>query len=283
MIYSARPALRPFRDYIQDVGGINATDVEMDVIDGETWSIGDIVCFDDGDEARVTAIATNTLTIVRDANGTTGSTHSQYDEVEKNARFTVQSIDDAIETVLSDLWPNVYVLSQGTLGTATAGTEWYTVTDTDIREVLSVFYQNDSYLNPVPMFGWEYRTHLPSAEFTQEQGIFVPSFCGADIGDSMYYIARVELTVATELLDRQEPLVALGAVHNLLGFQGVVRTHDPGQRTDRTVQPGQTTRDSIWFLREYRNARTREEIRLHKEEELIPKHRLQQRKRRFVA
>lgn len=282
IVYSARPAERPYRDAVQDAGGISNSDTSMDVEDGDNWAVGDIVAFDDGEEARVTAIATDTLTITRGVNGTTAAAHSQFDEIEKNPRFRIQEIDDAIESVLHDLWPNVWLISQGTLGAATSGKEWYTLTDGDIQEVLTVFYEDDDYLTPVPINGWRYYGQLPSAEFTQEQGVFLPGFGGADIGDSLYYIARVRVTAVTELLDRQEPMVANGAVYNLLGAESVARTHDPGHRTDRTVQPGQDSRDSIWFLREYLNGRTREEIRLKKEERRIPVSRHQQRARRFV-
>ncbi len=282
LVYSARPALRPMRDAVQDVGGISNVALTVDVEDGTNWSVADTVAFDDGEEARVTSISTNELTISRAINGTTAAAHAQFAEIEKRPRFRIQEIDDAIETVLHDLWPNVWVLAQGTVGTVSTAKEWYTLTDADIREVLSVFYEEDDYLIPVPIVGWQFFTHLPSAEFTATQGLFIPSFGGADVGDTLYYIARVELTVVTELLDRQESLVALGAVHQLLGGEIVARSHDPGKRTDRTVQPGQMGRDSIWFLREYRNMRTREEIRLKEEESRIPVNRFQQRKRRFV-
>lgn len=280
LVYNARPALRPYQDKVLSAAH-NIADTTLDVTDGTSWVAGDIVEYSDGELAIVTGVAANVLTVQRAQFGTTEANHAQGTEITKNPRFGIQEIDDAIETVLFDLYPQVYVLESVAFGTVVSGQEWYPIATADVFDVLALYYEDPADFTPRPIFGWTFQKLLVAAEFSQTQGLYVPGFTGATNGSNLYILQKRKITAAADLLDRQEPLVAMGAVYQLLGGETVSRTHDPGHRTDRTVQPGQDARDSIWFLREYRNLLTKEEIRLREDQDWTPVNRVQARRRRF--
>lgn len=280
LVYSSRPALRPYQDKIQ-TNAHNIADTTLDVTDGTSWAIGDIVEYSDGEKAIVTGIAANVLTVQRAQFGTTEANHAAGTEISKNPRFSIAEIDDAIETVLYDLYPQIYILESVAFGTVVTGQTWYPIATAGVFDVLALFYEDPSHFTPRAILGWTFQRGLLASEFDQTQGVFVPGFTGATNGSNLFITQKRTITAVTDLLDRQEPLVAMGATYQLLGGETVSRTHDPGHRTDRTVQPGQDARDSIWFLREYRNLLTREEIRLRQDQDWIPTNRVQARRRRF--
>lgn len=282
LVYSSLPFLRPWEDQVQDVGGISAVDTTVDVADGSYWSVGDIVAFADGtyDLARVTSVSTNTLTIQRNVRGATASAHSQNAEIEKNPRFTDQEIKDAFTRVINDLYPRVYKLTKGS-ATFSTNTYWYALSNDNIEEILTVYREEDTYLNPEPLHTWRFSRDVDPTEFSDDQGIFVPH--GGDLadGETFYWVGREKLAGASDLLDRQAGLVALGTVYHLLGAEDAARTYDPGRQTDRTVQPGQNSRDSLWFWREFSAELRNEELRLLHEEDRLPKSHFAERARRF--
>lgn len=281
MLYSARSAHRPYQDKVL-AAAHNIGDTTLDVTDGTSWVAGDIVEYSDGEQAIVTGVAANVLTVQRAQFGTTETNHAQGTEISKNPRFTIAQIDDAIEAVLSDLYPQIYILETATFGTVVAGQEWYPIADNTVFDVVTLYYEDPSYDAPFPILEWDFRRTLASG-FTQNQGLYLYSYSGAANGDTLYIVQKRRITAVTDLLDRQEPLVAFGATYNLLGAANVARTHDPGQRSDRTVQPGQEGRDSFWFLREYRLMLTKEEIRLKTDETGVPLHRTQRRRQRYTV
>lgn len=281
IVYTQRPALRPYEDRL--TAESLAADTTVDVSDGTSWAAGDVVEFSDGEQALVVSVAANTLTVLRGAFGTTAATQASGTDITKNPRFSIQAIDDAIETVIYDLFPRVYVLESVAFGTVVQGQEWYPISTAGVFDVLALYYEDPAYDLPFPINSWDFRKTLVAAEFTNAQGLFIAGFNAAQNGEAMYITWKRKISAVTDLLDRQEPLVALGATYYLLGGQSVARTHDPGQRTDRTVQPGQDGRDSIWFLREYRQALLNEEIRLNNEAGDGPTDRRQRRRRRWKS
>jgi hypothetical protein len=66
-----------------------------------------------------------------------------------------------------------------------------------------------------------------------------------------YYTFAKKYAAATDLVTRLDELVVFGATAKLFGMSIAPATHDPGARTDRTVQPGQTARDGRWFQGEF--------------------------------
>jgi hypothetical protein len=119
--------------------------------------------------------------------------------------------------------------------------------------------------------------------FTKTNGLYMPGAVNLSTSDSFYiatrrnYAAITDIDAASSVL----PVVANYTVYKLLGAAEVARTHDPGRRTDRTVQPGAEGRSSIWYLREAERLRIRETARLADQEDWLPKDRLAQRARRY--
>lgn len=276
LIYTAQPQARPYQDLLTTSPSAVATTVG--VTDGTQWSEGDVIDFDDGDQAVVTGIATNTLTIRREADATA---HTSGDAVWRNPRFSTRAIDYGIETILEDLYPDVWQIVTDSF-TYAAATEWYPIADTDLMEVLTVFYEDDDDLTPVPIPVWRQYRGIPGADFTQAQGVKVPGNFGMDEGDTVYVVYRAKIGAVTDLLDRQEVLVATGAAYSLLNVANTARTHDPSRWTDRTVQPGQEARDAVPFLRDFFTLRRREELRLLAEEKRLPRNYHAEKARRFI-
>ena len=277
LLYGGQPQARGYTDAVQN-NPLTAGGTTLTVLDGTNWSEGDLVDFgDDGDIAVVTAIATNDLTIRRQEGATS---HVQGTTIYKNPRFTTEQIDYAIERVLHDLFPDVWKIT--TISDTYAADEyWYPINNDQLTEILTVFYEDDEYLSPVPVAVWKQSSGLDSTDFTNKQGVYLPSAQGMDVGDTFYVVYREVIDAVDDLLDRQEPLVAHGAAYQLMVGANAARTHDPSRWTDRTVQPGQEGRDSVNFLREFMTLRRREELRLKQEEDRLPKNRLAQKARRF--
>lgn len=283
LVYSSLPFLRPYRDALSS--SITSGTTTFTVTNEDDWDVGDILVFQDtGEECVVTAVTsndTNQITVRRGAFGTTAASHSSGVEFEKNPRFTVRELDDAIQHSLENLWPRVYVLATGSF-TFSANTFWYPISDNNCREVLSVYYEDPTYLTPRPITVWRFNTGLDSAEFSQQQGLYIPTAQGMNEGETVYYTYRKELTNVADLKVRQERLVVLGAVAALLAAEEVARTYDPGRMTDRTVQPGQNIRDASWFYQMWLREVRQEELRLKQEESRLPKTRVAERRRRWT-
>lgn len=275
LLYGAFPQARPYQDILQTSPSAVATTV--DVIDGTQWSEGDVLDFPDGDRAIVTGISTNTLTIRR---GPDATAHTAGDVVYRNPRFTTEQIDYAIDSVIQDLFPDIYKITT-VRDTYDPQQQWYPINNDELMEVLTVYYEDDDYLTPTPLPVWRLQRGVDATEFTNSQGIFIPGSGGMDDGDTIYIVFRERIDEVTDLLDRQEHLVALGAAYQLLNVANVARTHDPGRFTDRTVQPGQEGRDAIHFLRDFITMRRREELRLSHDEDRLPKNYHSERARRF--
>ncbi|MCI0529089.1 MAG: hypothetical protein L0Y56_16760, partial [Nitrospira sp.] len=78
--------------------------------------------------------------------------------------------------------------------------------------------------------------------------------------------------------------VTIGAVANLLGATISPATHDPGARTDRTVQPGQTSRDVRYFQGRFiTEARQEAAILAVERQHLLKKNPRYARARRWVS
>lgn len=277
LVYSAQPQARPYQDEVQN-NPLASGGTTLTVLDGTQWSEGDVVDFDDdGDQAMVTAISTNDLTIRRIGDDTS---HAQGTVVYRNPRWSHKAIGYAIQHIIDDLFPDVYIHATNTQ-TYDPQQQWYPINDSQLTEVVSVFYEDDEYLTPVPLGSWRQWNGLPGAEFTQSEGVYIPGSMGMDNGDSFYVVYRKVIGSATDLYDRQAVIVVHGAAYRLLLGANAVRTHDPSRWTDRTVQPGQEGRDSVNFLREYFQLRRREELRLSHDEDRLPKHPASERARRF--
>jgi hypothetical protein len=157
------------------------------------------------------------------------------------------------------------------------------VGDERITEVISVYVKYTNEDHPTAILGWRFVDKVDSTGFTEPSGLYLPAAINLSTGDSFYIATRRNFSVVTDIDAASPviPIVANYAVYKLLGAAEVARTHDPGRRTDRTVQPGAEGRSSIWYLREAERLRVRETARLAHEEYWLPKNRIQQRARRY--
>ena len=286
MVYSSQPTFRPFQTPMA-TAGINASVTTIDVPTGTGggWAAGDEGEFEDGERYLVTAVATDAKTVIRGHAGTTATTHAQYDIITKNPRFTVAAIDQYILDSVLDLSPDIYNFHTIT-DTYTAGTEWYEMDatgDENIYEVMTVYVKMTNESHPTPVSGWVFVNNVDSTGFTEPNGLYIPGGLNIKTASSFYIACRKAYTVITDL-DAASPAVRVVAhfvAYKLLGGAEIARSHDPGKRTDRTVQPGTEGRSSIWHLREAERLRMREEARLDSIEDRLPKDRYAMRARRY--
>lgn len=283
IVYRSQPMGGVYED-VAPVLTDSATSMAVTTGTGTNWSPGDYVEFEEtGEVALVQARTTDTLTIKRGAFDTTAAAVTAGTTIRKNPRFSQAEIDDAIDTTIRSLWPQIYTFGKGTF-TYSATSYWYPLSDENIEQVLNVYYEDVERLNPVSVIGWRDYGELDGTEFTQTKGLYLFGTSGLEAGDDVYYTYQKQITDAADLLDRQEGMVATGVVYHLMGGDGVGRTQDPGRRTDRTVQPGQELRDSYWYFTEFDRLKRLEEISLAKTmDELLPKSRTQRRVQNWRA
>jgi hypothetical protein len=267
-LYGAGHTVRPFAHRINEGAGYTAGDGVVTVDDGTKFTAGDVIEFQsDGMQARVESIATNDLTIEAGINGTTDANQSDNAVIYKNPRFTIKQADDAVTEILGELegW-NIHVFGTGTI-TLVANQYYYDLTETDIVEsigVLSLYEQEANTLTPLPL-PFHYWNNIHATLSTTQHGINVWDKGNTASTGTLYFTYAEQIATTADLLVRQEEIVVLGATARVMGADINPRTMDPGKRTDRTVQPGQTARDSGWFLSMYRDACLREEANLQTE------------------
>ena len=276
-LYSAQVTERPYEALINET--FSDVDTTLTLDDGTPWAVGDIGEFDDGEQVLVTAVATNDLTVIRGYNGTTAAAQADDSRIVKNPRFSIAQIEQATGHALDILADYLYVETTETI-TYDPTTRWYALSTT-FDKVLTVFYKPTNEDYPAPVEYWHWERGVPSAAFTQDEGLWLPQTMDIASGADIYVVGRVRPSAITELDDSFKHCVTMGVCYYLLGAANVARTHDPGKRTDRTVQPGQEARDSIWYYREFQGAIDRLRERLTRLEKNLPTSRQASRARRF--
>ena len=256
-LYSAFPKDRPFESQLAE--GLDNSETDIDVTDGDDWTEGDeLEVVETGERCRVISVSTNTLTVERSYGTVAATAAADAGRIRKNPRFTQDQVDSAIKEAVNVLesW-GVHGFSTGSF--SLAASQWYfELSETDIDAemgVLSVYYVDDTTKEPRPL-PFKYHSDLSTgdADWTQGRGVRLRSKGDRDSTDTLYFTYAQSLQFDTDLdttlakvLAPQEELVVLGAVTRLLGGTIVPMTQDPGQRTDRSVPPGQTSRDVRYF------------------------------------
>jgi hypothetical protein len=235
----------------------------IDVLDGTQWAVSDVVeNTATGELMKVLSVTDNILTVVHDWAGTTAlAAVSSSDVLYKNPRFTQFQVDSAVTTVLLELdkW-GIHIFGQGTVTRADPKV-FYELSDSTIIDAYGVLKMYTVLANseiPVAIpFRYQHSLGTGPTEYGQGQGVHIGHFGDTSDGDSeIIYVFAKRIAATTDLLTRQEELVVVGATANLLGATIVPATHDPGARSDRTTQPGQTSRDVRYFQgRFYTDAR----------------------------
>lgn len=248
-IYSTNPIFRPFQD--------TATRTVVDSVEymgpGRygSWSVGDIMEVSRTGEQLFVSGKDDTnsrVSIVRGHNSTDKIALDMGAEVVfKNPRFTAQDIDYSLSTVINDMErKGVYVLKTAVMDDTPPMLE-------GLVEVLAVYYLNSK--GEVTSFPYRQMVQVVNSVEAER----VPE----TIGDQTYYVTyKKKITSPGDLLARQEGIVSVGAAAELLASQIVPSLAEPGQRTDRTVPPGQEARDT-------RELRARYETMVREEAQLV--------------
>jgi hypothetical protein len=258
---------RPFTHQIN--GNIDASTTSVVVDDGTNFGAGDLIEFSDGEQAHVLSVATNTLTVIRGYNGTTAASHSDDVVILKNPRFTIAQVNDAMDARTRQLWgQGIYDYATGSL-TLVAGQDYYDLTDTLMKEVLSVYYAQDNTLIPVPL-PFRYYDALDTNVSASTRGIHLLSWGEKAAGDTIYYTYKKQFTLVTDMNARTVEIVVLGATASLLASTMGPRTHDSSRYTDRTVQAGQGGRDARWYETAYLMEVRGEQARLKMQVKELP-------------
>src|SRR5690606_6478809 len=283
-LYSAFPNESPFVALMGAAYDNSATTVTA--ADGTKWSAGDTLENPaTGEQMRVISVSTNTLTVVRGWNNTTKAASSgSADPVLKNPRFTQAQVDDAIASTLAYLegW-GIHVFGTGQLTRDTPVTTYDMDTEMSITDVVPtigvcrVFYERDN---------TKRKQTLPFLYYRDLDDNFLEILDWGEVSDGetvdVVYAKRID--DVADLLARQEELVVAGATALLLGATIVPSTHDPGTRTDRTVAPGQTSRDVRYFqARFFTEARVEAALLSVERQKMMPQQRRVARARRWVS
>lgn len=253
-LYGAFPTDSPFVTRLS----LAYTDAEgvIDVLDEDDWAIGDTVeNTETGEQMKVVGVTTdssNILTVVHAWAGTTTAASVGADDVlYKNPRFTQKKLDDAVTAALVGLegW-GIHAFSTGTITRADPVT-MYDLTETDIVEAYGVLMvyravDNSEIVQTLP-FRFYFNLDTSEAEWTQSNQLYIADFGGSLDTDALYFTYASQILLTTDLAARQEELVVAGATASVLGGAIAPATQDPGARSDRTVQPGQISRDVRFF------------------------------------
>ncbi len=234
------------------------TDAEgvIDVLDEDDWAAGDVMeNTATGELMKVLSVTTDSshvVTVSHGWNGTTTAAAVASDDVLfKNPRFTQKKLDDAVTAVLLSLegW-GVHAFGTGSI-TRADPVILYDLSETDIVESYGIlkFYRAEGTSEIMQMLPFKFFFNLDTSEseWTQSNQLAVLSFGSSADTDALYFTYAQQILLTTDLAARQEEIVVAGATASVLGGAIAPATQDPGARTDRTVQPGQVSRDVRFF------------------------------------
>ena len=283
-LYGSDYVKRPFTDFLNQSGNVSATDTVITVTNISSWAVGDIVEFATGEQAYIKSVDNDNsrFTVARAWNGTTAAVVTDLTPIEKNPKFTLSKINTAIDAIIEELYPEVYVFSTGS-ATANKDSYFYTTADTGLKEVLSVYYPRSGSLGsdePWVINTWKMTKHMHTSGFANGIGITMWDYGELSHGDTFYYTFKKKIGATTDLLDRQVELVVLGAVFKLMGSTVPSSTFD-SKDGRQVTQPGQESSDSRWFLSEYQRSRKEENMRLKEEERFVLTSRQTRRQRTY--
>jgi hypothetical protein len=292
-LYGSFPLDRPFESLLGEA--LDNSETDVDVLNGEDWSENDVLeVVETGEQMLVLSIATNTLTVKRSYGTVAATAADDAGLVRKNPRFAVEQIDHALTQAMNEL--EAWGLHAWATGSITlVASDWFYPVDLDDVDstlgVLSVYYVDDTTKQPVALpFVYNHQLNTTPADWEFAQGIKLLSKGDRAADDTVYFTYALSYTLVggnltsklANLLPEHETLVTTSAVVDLLGMTVVPATQDPGQRTDRTVPPGQTTRDVRFFQGQYFLLVKAEAARLAVDRMKLPRARLTARAARWT-
>jgi len=253
-LYGGNQTERPYERILDQLVGLTAMDAGTTVWPQATadayddFAVGDVLEMPSGEQVFIRTQSASSITVIRGYNGTTDAdpgTSEQFFLVKKNARFTLKQVDTAVaSTIFSFMGLGLHDVSEATEARA-AATDIHALAVADAR-ALSAYYLGDS-----PEYHKRYLPFNPQQVNTGIPEIQILEWHDVKDTEAFYIRYTHPYLLVTDLPTELEEIVVIGAVSLLLGRTLAPRTMDPGARTDRTVQPGQSVRDGRWFQFEF--------------------------------
>lgn len=253
-LYGSYPTDTPFATTL--TATYTLSEGVIDVLDEDDWAVGDVMENKaTGEQMKVLAVTTdgsNIVTVIHAWNGTTPlAAVTTADVLLKGPRFTQKKVDDAVTAVCLALegW-GVHKFGTGTI-TRADPVVVYDLTETDFVEAYGVLklyraVDDSERIQQLP-FRFSFNLDTSETEWTQSNQLHVLGFGSSADTDALYFTYAEQILTTADLSTRQEELVVAGATASVLGGAIAPATQDPGARTDRTVQPGQVSRDVRFF------------------------------------
>lgn len=251
-LFGSFPTESPFVSRLAASYASGATSIT--VLDDTEWEVNDVVeNIETGEQFMVVAKpGADVLTVIPAWAGTTQAASVGNDDVlYKNPRFSQKKVDDAVSSAIKMLesW-GIHAFGHGTITRADPA-EFYELTETDVIPHMGVLKVYEVLENNAPRtlpFRYEFHFGIGPAEYsTTGTGVRIGDWGQTANTGLVHFVYAKQLDAVADLTERQEELVILGACVILMGGTIVPATHDPGARTDRTVAPGQTSRDVRYF------------------------------------
>jgi len=262
-----------------------ADGASMTVADGDIFSPGAVLEFEDGDLYKVTAVADDVLTVIPNWEGTESEDHADGEHFWIDPRLSRSVIDQALDAAIEAM-PSFGIWRWDTAAiTLVADQYFYELSDTDYRPhpgIIGAYYPETTSLVPVAV---PFRPFSLVHADVSSTGVGVHLWEWGDrtAGDDIYITYSSEIAAITDLMDRQEELVVLWAANYALGHTIIPSTMDPGHRTNQTIQGGQEVRDARWFQAQFYMAAKAEQALLKVEaRKLVPQPRMFGRMRRWT-
>jgi len=253
-LYGAFPTDAPFVTTL--TATYTLSEGVIDVLEEDDWAVGDVMeNTATGELMKVLSVTTDDTDIVTVSHGWMGTTPlaavTAADVLYKNPRFSQKKIDDATTATLVSLenW-GVHAFSTGTI-TRADPVVVYDLTETDFVEsygILKLYraVSDSQKIEQLP-FRFSFNLDTSESEWSQSNQLHVLDFGSSVDTAALYFTYASQIAATTDLIARQEELVVNGATAAVLGGAIAPATQDPGARTDRTVQPGQISRDVRYF------------------------------------
>lgn len=242
----------------------SSSDTTIDVTDGTDWNEGSILEWQsDGDQAYVQSVSSNTLTVIRDVNGTTGSTHGGT-AATKDPVYPFIKVTDAIDAALQTAWPWAWKVVEASI-TPSASTVYYNLGN-DVIDLVRAWQEDQSVIPIAQYYGAKgslkpVAVHKNANSFTGVTTDYVVFFPNGtyDATNSIYvqYRALLTDTVASGNYsdlseDGLSEAMCWGAASRLVRTTGAARLRNDARQWNSSVDMEQITQTADFFYAEYR-------------------------------
>lgn len=262
-IYSTFPLLRPLEDQmtVTNVGTPVTHQLFTPRYHTESWAVGDIAEIK-ADEELIYLVEKegNGFRVIRAYNNTTVAeiATGRMINVVKNPRFTAQTINFGIDTIIGELE------RKGVYRLETAIFRPNTLTQpslTGLMEILALYYFDEGdRVCPLP-----FRQVTQYVSENEDFDHISPIRARYGQERTYYMTYKKRIRKPEDLMERQVGIVPVGVAAELLSGQIIPSLQDPGRRADQTITPGQEARDVQQLSLTYER-RVREESQVLKTE-----------------